>query len=123
MKKLAVAVIIRRKDGKVLGFRRSKDGFLGIPCGKVEEGEDLISAVKRECKEETGYDIDIIHHTPFVAEESSFTVHTYLARITSKGDPTHPDEGETLWCDPTDLTQGYFGPYNSKAFRFFGIPV
>lgn len=58
-------VMIRRKYG-------TKKGKWCIPCGNVEVGEDVRTAVRREIKEETGLDVEVgdivdvlsTHHSP-----------------------------------------------------------
>ncbi len=57
-----VTAIIKNKDGKFLIVKRKKNenihGSLWVfPGGKVEDNEDLFSALKREIKEEVGLDI------------------------------------------------------------------
>ena len=48
------------KDGKFLMvFNPERDGW-EMPGGKMEEGEDVKDAAKREFLEESGYDIDIV---------------------------------------------------------------
>ena len=58
-------VMIRRKYG-------TNKGKWCIPCGNVEVGEDVRTAVRREIKEETGLDVEVgdivdvlsTHHSP-----------------------------------------------------------
>jgi len=54
-----VDAIIKNKEGKVLLLKRSKSNkfYIGkwqLPGGKVEFGEDIQKAIKREIYEETG---------------------------------------------------------------------
>jgi 8-oxo-dGTP diphosphatase len=54
------AVIVR--DGRVLIIRRAHEprkGEWSLPGGKVELGETMTEAVRREMKEETGLDVDV----------------------------------------------------------------
>jgi 8-oxo-dGTP diphosphatase len=54
------AVVV--KDGKALIVKRGHEprkGEWSLPGGRVELGETLIDAVRREIKEETGLDIDV----------------------------------------------------------------
>lgn len=59
---LGVAVVVFRDDMVLLG-RRIAAGFNGgmwsLPCGFVEFNENVIDAAIRECKEETGLEIEI----------------------------------------------------------------
>ncbi len=51
------------KDGKVLLVKRAhppNKGYWAIPGGKVEYGETLEQAVKREIREETGLDVEVL---------------------------------------------------------------
>ncbi len=56
LEKLPVSakVVIMSKDGKVLVMRKSS-GIVDLPGGKVEHGEDIFKALKREMKEEIGF--------------------------------------------------------------------
>lgn len=62
MKHVVVTGIVKRKDGKVLIVKRKKDeeihgGLWVFPGGKVNEGENVFEALKRELKEEVGLDV------------------------------------------------------------------
>lgn len=60
---LVVGAVIAN-EGLVLLLRRPQDDFMGgiyeLPSGKVEPGETLDSALRREVEEETGLDITAI---------------------------------------------------------------
>ena len=52
-----VVKIILHKDGSFLGLENGFDTF-DLPGGHVQEGEEKLTALEREVKEETGLDID-----------------------------------------------------------------
>jgi len=59
---LTVDTIIQ-KNSQILLVRRKKDpfkGFLSIPGGFVNEGERVEDAAKREAKEETSLDLELV---------------------------------------------------------------
>lgn len=60
VQQLVVAAVVQH-DGKVLLLQRPEDDFMGgifeLPSGKVEAGEALDAALKREVKEESGLDV------------------------------------------------------------------
>lgn len=64
----AAVGLILREDGKVLFGKRPEDkpwpGYWELPGGKVEAGETVSQALRRELKEEL--DIDVTHSTPWI---------------------------------------------------------
>jgi ADP-ribose pyrophosphatase YjhB (NUDIX family) len=60
--KVAVAALILKQD-QVLLVRRSNDpqrGLWTLPAGFVDAGEDPLEALRRECLEETGLQVEIV---------------------------------------------------------------
>lgn len=59
---VGVHLILKDKDGRILLTRRSNTGFAdgdySFPCGHVDAGENLKTALAREAKEEIGITID-----------------------------------------------------------------
>ena len=55
----ASAIILNEKQDKILLFKveDGRDYFL-LPSGRIELYEDSLTAIKREVKEELGYEID-----------------------------------------------------------------
>ena len=56
---VATASLVLNKEGKVLLVKTEKRGW-EMPGGQVEEGEDILSALKREVLEEAGVSINIL---------------------------------------------------------------
>lgn len=56
-----VAVVLIKEDRILLARRRYTEtaGMWCIPCGKVEPGEDVREAARREFREETGLEVEI----------------------------------------------------------------
>lgn len=48
------------RDGRFLMVFNTKRGGWEMPGGKMEDGEDVVKAAKREYAEEAGYEIDIM---------------------------------------------------------------
>ena len=58
-----IAVAVVERDGRFLVQRREEEPFQGLwefPGGKLERGESLEEAARRECREERGLDVDVL---------------------------------------------------------------
>jgi ADP-ribose pyrophosphatase YjhB (NUDIX family) len=65
--KVIVAIVVER-DGKLLLVKEileSGKEYWIFPGGKVEFGESLVDAARREIKEETGLDVEILRFIDF----------------------------------------------------------
>ncbi|MFD9945078.1 NUDIX domain-containing protein [Nonomuraea sp. NPDC059023] len=59
-RKASASVFVKDDQGRVLMLRRTDNGLWTIPTGGVKKGETVAEAGVRECREETGPDIEIV---------------------------------------------------------------
>ncbi|HEX5201462.1 NUDIX domain-containing protein [Paractinoplanes rhizophilus] len=57
--RVCCGVVVLDDEDRVLLMRRRGEGTWGLPGGGVEVGETWEQAARRECREETGWDIDL----------------------------------------------------------------
>jgi A/G-specific adenine glycosylase len=104
-----VAAAIIQRDRQVLIAQRPADGLLGgmweFPGGKVEPGEDLVSGLKREIREELGVDIEV--NSAFEIYQHAYThfritLHAFLCKLNGSQLQTnyHTD---LIWANPPSL--------------------
>jgi 8-oxo-dGTP diphosphatase len=96
------------RDGLLLLVKRRKApeaGHWSLPGGRVDFGERIVDAVRREVAEEIGVEIELTRPLGFVemfADAQHWVSPIYEARIVS-GEPVNrePDKHEALlWADP-----------------------
>lgn len=108
-----VNVVPVRNDGRLVmvrQFRHGADRFgLEVPAGIVDEGEEPLTAGKRELREETGYAAESWQALGTFASNPALlnnTVHVYLAEHAGRvsAQSTEPDEEiECVLVDPDDI--------------------
>ena len=54
-------VVLLNERNEIALVSNDVSKFFLLPGGGIEEGEDIIAGTKRECREETGYEIEILH--------------------------------------------------------------
>ena len=111
---LAVSAAIIR-DSKVLIVRRAREpasGLYTLPGGGVEVGETLFEAVKREVREETALEVELVGLAGYREAigrdadggiERHFVILPFAARWIA-GQPLLSEElSEAIWLDPTAI--------------------
>jgi 8-oxo-dGTP diphosphatase len=108
---LAVSAAIFR-DGKVLLVRRARSpakGFYSLPGGRVEFGESLHQALKREVDEETGLAIDIVglagwrEVLPTTGGAGHYLIMSFAARWMAKEPLLNDELDDFRWLAPDAL--------------------
>ena len=129
--KLVVVALIQNEQGEILFQKRSdtefpaEDGRWELPGGGVEEGEIFEEALRRECREEIGADVEIGKELPWVSETSHlnkdgkeirFAVHCFVCLIKSgEVKPSNEEVAEIKWLKYSDIA-GLRVPENNRKF-------
>ena len=108
---LAVSAAIFRDD-KILLVRRARSpakGFYSLPGGRVEFGESLHAALRREIDEETGLKIDIVglagwrEVLPGIASGGHFVIMSFAARWSANEVVLNEELDDFKWLAPDGL--------------------
>jgi mutator protein MutT len=106
------AVIV--KDGKVLIVKRAHEprkGEWSLPGGRVELGETLVEATRREIKEETGLDVEVGAlvelfdrvHRDAERVRYHFVIADYLCTCSGGTLCAGDDAEDAVWVAPEEL--------------------
>ena len=115
-----VIVVYNEIADKLLMCKRTHEPYLGLSNfvgGKIEPGEDGLSAAYRELEEETAItpaDITLKHFIDFTYHLDNCYVEVYVGKL-NKAVSIHGDENELYWsetdCDFFDMSK-YAGEGN-----------
>lgn len=104
--------VVVKKDNKVLFIKETKEvaaGKYGLPGGKLELGETLAECAKRECYEETGFEVTVgpliaITHKPMSREMNSVVRFIFMGQVMDGG-MGNEGELEQAWLDEQSFKQ------------------
>jgi ADP-ribose pyrophosphatase YjhB (NUDIX family) len=109
-----VGALLVGPSGRLLFVRTHKwGGRWGVPGGKVEWGESLLDAVRREVREETRLEVLDVHWAPVqeavLHPEFHRPAHFLLVNVVARTDSESvvlDDEAQAyLWCTPDEADQ------------------
>jgi 8-oxo-dGTP diphosphatase len=123
---LAVGAIVVA-DGAMLMVQRGQElarGLWSVPGGRVEAGEYLNDALKREVLEETGIDIEVgaLAGIFEVIGERHYVILDYLATTSAKADPVPgTDAADARWVPLEEIPSLECTPRFVETMRAWGV--
>jgi 8-oxo-dGTP diphosphatase len=125
---VAVAVLIRA-DGAVLLARRPEgkvySGYWEFPGGKVEAGEPVADALRREIREELG--VEIARAYPWITRVFVYphaTVRLHFHRVYAwRGEPRALEHQAIAWQHPEAVELAPMLPANGPVLRALSLPA
>lgn len=109
---VCVYLVLKQEDKVLLSLRRNTgfgDGFYGLVCGHVEDGESALSGMIREAKEEAGIDIDpadlrAVHTCHWKSNRLNMVIFFECTRWSGLLHNQEPDKcSELKWFDIKEL--------------------
>ncbi len=106
-----VGALVQGPDGRVLVVRTNKwRGLWGVPGGKVERGERLVDALRREFREEVGLVLVDVEWAlfqeavfpPDFYKPAHFLLFNYFARSENDGVTPNEEIVEWAWVTPRE---------------------
>ena len=115
-------------DGSLLMIRRANEpskGLWTVPGGRVEPGEYLADAVRREVKEETGITVDVgelLGVLEVVGDRWHYVIHDHLATVAGDPTPTAADDAsEARWVPLADVARLECTPRFVETLTGWGV--
>jgi len=121
-----VGALVRSPAGRLLLVRTQKwRGLWGVPGGKVEWGESLEDALRREFAEEVGLELHNIRfalfqeaiNPPEFYQPAHFLLFNYFAESASEAIMPNEEIVEWIWVDKNIATSYQLNKYTTPLLR------
>lgn len=125
--RVAARAVVFDQDNNVALLHATVLNYHKLPGGGIDEGEDVIAALKRECLEEIGCKIENIVELGSIEEfRNKISLHQwshcYTARVVGEKGTPHLEEDEvaegfeTVWMPLTDAIKTLESELNSDVY-------
>jgi 8-oxo-dGTP diphosphatase len=125
---VAAAVLIRADGATLLAQRpegKAYAGYWEFPGGKIEAGEPVPEALRREIREELGVEIE--HAYPWITRVFAYphaTVRLHFHRVSAwRGEPRALEHRALAWQVPEAITVAPLLPANGPVVRSLLLPA
>jgi mutator protein MutT len=113
---VAVTAVVRNERGEILLIRRADNGLWALPGGSQEIGETVADAVRREVREETGLNVEVIGLVGIYSDPAHVIAYDdgevrqefslcFSARSVSGSATTSAESAEVRWVPPSTLEE------------------
>lgn len=125
---VAVGAVVLR-DNSLLMVKRAQEparGLWSIPGGRLQPGEYLTDAVRREVKEETGLDVEVGDLLGLfeVVGDPHYVILDYLASAVDGSEPSAGDDvSEVRWVPLNEISSLECTPRLVETLKGWGLAL
>ena len=113
-----LAAVVRRGESFLLARRPAQKrhgGLWEFPGGKLEEGESLLDAARRELREELGVEVVAVGESLWKRRDPGSIFEIVFVAVEIEGEPSALEHQELRWVDGAELTELNLAP-TDRAF-------